>query len=162
MKRALSWVVKLGVMGVAAFAVVFAVGAFTSRGAAGEIPARYAIAAPSERPVKVAMFYSNFCSACHILDPRIQAAKNVLGDRAVEFIRFDQSLSAFQQAKLTQKAADEGLSAIWDDNAGATGFAVLVDASTSEPLGYFTIRDSAFDIASAIDAALRRPVDPQV
>lgn len=117
-----------------------------------------AIAAQTdERPIIVAMFYSGFCSACRVLDPKIDAIKPEFADRPVTFLTFDQTFSALggRDAR-TDLAAEYGISQIWDQNKGKQGFAIVADPATGRALDVLTMRNSEDDIRAAIDAALQQ------
>ncbi len=110
----------------------------------------------TDRPVVVAMFFSGFCGACQILDPRIESVEDEFAQRPVTFITFDKTFSAFGGRKSrAELAADHGMAEIWEQNKGKQGFALIVDPARSQVLNVITVRDKADDIRSSIERALR-------
>ncbi len=110
--------------------------------------------APAERPVVAAMFYSGFCGACRILEPRIEAIMPAFEDRSVTFVEFNQTWSAFNGASLTRLAETHQISDVWENRRGGTGFMVIVDPASGRELDIITVRDSEADIYQRIDEAL--------
>ena len=105
----------------------------------------------NERALVGAMFFSNFCSACRLLEPRIDAVDEEFAERAIDFIVFNQTLSAVQSEQLNALAERHDVVEVWERHRGSTGFMVLVDAVSGEALEIITIRYSEDDIRNAID-----------
>lgn len=109
----------------------------------------------AERPIVVAMFYSGFCGACQVLDPKIDAVKSEYADRPVTFITFDKTFSMLGgRDQRAQLAADHGMTALWDANKGRQGFALVVDPNTGQALDMLTMRNTKADIRASLDRAL--------
>ncbi len=114
-------------------------------------------AASQEQPVIAAMFYSNWCGACQILDPKIEAVKPDFAGHKVDFVKFDFSY-ALMRGKALQKLADEkGLDDIYTKNKGRTGFMLLIDPASEQILDIITMRDSKASIAAKLQRSLHRP-----
>lgn len=110
----------------------------------------------ADQPLLAVMFYSNWCGACLILDPRIEMVKPVFKDRPVDFVKFDFSYSLVRGKALQQLAKEKNLGEIYRNNKGKTGFMLLVNPNSSQVLDVITMNDSANDIAIKLDHYLRR------
>lgn len=115
-----------------------------------------AVEVVADQPVVAAMFYSRFCGACLILDPRMDAVEDAYQGRPVTFVTFDQTLSAVTGARLEALAQTHGVERIWEKNKGKTGFALLIDPSTQTVLDVIMVRDDGAAIRAKLDAALTR------
>jgi len=110
----------------------------------------------ADQPLLAVMFYSNWCGACLILDPKIEAVKPVFKDRPVDFVKFDFSFALVRGKALQQLADEKNLGEIYRNNKGKTGFMLLVNPVTAQVLDVITMDDSANDIAIKLDHYLRR------
>ncbi len=119
------------------------------------------IAVEDEQPVIAAMFYSNWCGACQILDPRIEAVKPAFADHAVDFVKFDFSYAMVRGKALEEQAMDKGLPNIYAKNKGRTGFMLLIDPATETVMDIITIRDSKETIAAKLERSLSRALPVQ-
>jgi len=99
-----------------------------------------------------ATFYSAWCSACAVLDPKLRAVVPDFEGRAVEFTKFDFSIG--QPEKLTDKAAELGIKTVYLENKGATGFMALIDRRNERIVEMISMRDSKDDIRNKIEAAI--------
>jgi len=99
-----------------------------------------------------AMFRSSWCSACRIIEPRIDDVKEDYENRAVEFIRFDFTMG--QRASLREKAEEEGIIDLYDRMVGRTGFMVLMDRETGTVIEIITMAYDRDRIRDALDRAL--------
>lgn len=99
-----------------------------------------------------ATFRSNWCGACHVLEPKIAKVKPAFLEQPVEFITFDFSFG--QRRGLADRAAEEGILDAYEAYAGRTGFMLLLDRETGDILTQITMRQSEDQIADAIDRAL--------
>ncbi len=122
---------------------------------AGSLASTMAIA--QEQPVIAAMFYSNWCGACQILDPRIEAVKPDFSGRSVDFVKFDFSYALVRGKSLKEQAAQKGVPNIYAKNKGRTGFMLLIDPATETVLEIITLRDSKEAIAAKLERSLHRP-----
>jgi thiol-disulfide isomerase/thioredoxin len=112
-----------------------------------------------ERPNLVAAtFYSAWCSACAVLDPKIRAVAPSFDGRAVEFVKLDVSMG--QPASLTDRAKALGIEQVYLANKGATGFMALIDRRDQRVLQTITLRQSEADIRASIEAAIRTVSSP--
>ncbi len=132
----------------------------SGRAQAGSLSATTAIA--DEQPVVAAMFYSNWCGACQILDPRIEAVKPDFLNRAVDFVKFDFSYALVRGKALKELASEKGVPNIYAKNKGRTGFMLLIDPATESVLEIITLRDSKEAIAAKLERSLRRPSSDDV
>lgn len=103
-----------------------------------------------ERPRLVAaMFRSSWCGACRILEPRIDDVRPDFEDAAVEFVRFDFTLG--QRGSVRDLAVEAGITGIYDELAGRTGFMVLMDRETGTVFEIITTNYDRDHIREAID-----------
>lgn len=113
--------------------------------------------ANQEQPVTAAMFYSNWCGACQILDPKIEAVKPDFAGHKVDFVKFDFSYALMRGKALQKLADDKGLSDIYAKNKGRTGFMLLIDPANEKILDIITLRDNKAAIAAKLQRSLNRP-----
>lgn len=111
-----------------------------------------------EQPVTAVMFYSNWCGACQILDPKIEAVKPAFADRNVDFVKFNFSYALVRGKALQDLAEEKNLTKIYAKNKGKTGFMLLVDPVNEKVMDVITIRDSKDSIAAKLEKALHRDV----
>lgn len=112
-------------------------------------------AVTDERPVVVAMFYSGFCSACQILDPKVDAVKPEFADRPVTFVTFDKTFSALGGGDdRAAMAAELGITDAYEKNKGKQGFALIIDPASGQTLSMLTMRNSEEDIRAELNRVL--------
>ncbi len=107
-----------------------------------------------DRAVVAAMFFSNFCASCKILDPKITAVRPEFLERPIDFVKFNQSYSALNAGELRAIAEAHGIPEIYDTYAGQTGFMVLVDPESQGIIEIVTVGYSESDIRRALERAL--------
>lgn len=114
--------------------------------------------AAAKRPVVVAMFYSGFCAACQILNPRLEAARSDFVDDPVTFVTFNKTWSLWQggeaRADLAEGLAIQSVYTRYKDR--GQGFALVVDPANEQVLATLTLTNSADDIRAIIRAAMAR------
>ena len=99
-----------------------------------------------------ALFRSNWCGPCKILEPRYERVMSAYETAAVERVRFDSSFG--RRSALAERASAEGIRRAYDSARGATGFVLLIDRDTQDVLARITVEYSDADIAGALDYAL--------
>ena len=101
------------------------------------------------------LMYADWCGTCKALDPKIaQARKEAnLDQEDILFLRWDltDELTSHQAEMM---AAVLGLGDLYNENAGKTGFMLLVDADSGEKLAQLTMKHEATDIAEKIQASI--------
>ena len=103
-----------------------------------------------ERPRLVAaMFRSSWCGACRILEPRVDDVREDYQDAAVEFIRFDFTLG--RRAGLRERAEEAGISEVFLELEGRTGFMLLIDRDTGQVFEAVTTDHNRDNIRAALD-----------
>lgn len=110
--------------------------------------------AQAERPELVGvLFYADWCGACKVLDPKIEAVKPSFDDAPVLFTRVDLTnrYTRHQSELLTSQL---GLADLYAQYGNKTGFMVLVEPATGEVRGRLLSAMSEGDIARAIRDAL--------
>ena len=112
-------------------------------------------AEPSEqRTVVAAMFFSNFCGPCRILDPRLDDVLAIYDDPALDFVKLDQSFSLVTGRRTAELAERHGISGVYEQLQGQTGFVALIDPRDEQVIEIVTIQYSRDDIRDAFDRAV--------
>ncbi|MBT8472912.1 MAG: thioredoxin [Marinicaulis sp.] len=126
--------------------VVIGIGVFamSDRGSASDAEYTY----QGEPEVIAATFASAWCSSCKILKPRLADVIPEFSDKPVKFIEFDFTFG--QRDEIDEQAAQEGVSDLYKDYKGATGFTLLIDKDTGEILDSLTMNHSSKAMRSAI------------
>ncbi len=82
-------------------------------------------------PVTAIMFFSQQCTSCKILDPRMKKAMQAVNTDKINVVTFDFSnKDAIAQTRTT--AEENGLSDVLQSYGAKTGYVVLLDASGKE------------------------------
>ncbi len=120
------------------------------------IPGLVRAEATAEQPAVIGvLFYADWCGSCQVLDPVIEKArgKSDLDNQPVLFVRLDltNATSRYQAGLLAESL---GLGAIYNKNAGATGYMLLLDADTKAPVARLTKSMDANEITASIKAAI--------
>lgn len=105
-----------------------------------------------------AMFYSAWCSACALLDPKLRDVAPDFDGRAVQFVKFDFSMGPTQEQQ--QEAERLGIADTYNDNKGGTGFMLLVDRRSQLTLSAITSSMSREDIRDALNSAISKAAQP--
>lgn len=106
--------------------------------------------AVDERPRLVAaMFRSSWCASCRIIEPRIEDVREDYEDAAVEFIRFDFTLG--RRGGLRERAEEAGISEVFLQLEGRTGFMLLIDRETGQVFEAVTTSYDRDNIRAALD-----------
>lgn len=113
-----------------------------------------AAADPVEPKVVGLMFFADTCASCKVLDPKIQAVKGEFVEQPILFATFDHSNDG-TKAQSAMLAAALGVGDIYAAQEKASGFLVLVDAKTKQPVGKLTRDMSEEDIKAEINKALK-------
>ena len=126
--------------------VVVGIGVFAFSGRTEATDAEYQLDVEPE--IIAATFSSAWCSSCKILEPRLAKVIPEFSDKPVKFVEFDFTFG--QRAEIADQAAAVGLSTIYPQFKGATGFTVLVDAQSEEIIDILTINHSSKAMRAAI------------
>ena len=107
----------------------------------------------SETPlVTAAMFYSDWCASCRILEPKLKTVRPDYADKPVRFVKYDFTLGPRPAHR--QTAEEEGMSKLYEEHKGGTGFMVLIDRNDGELLDVVTMRYSEDEIRNALNGAI--------
>lgn len=106
-----------------------------------------------------AMFYSAWCSACALLDPKLRDIATEFDGRAVEFVKFDFSMGPTED--LQRRAAALDIAGTYEENKGATGFMLLVDRRSDEAVSMITSSMSKDEIRAELDSTIMALADDQ-
>jgi len=148
--------INLLVATLGAAVLLFSPMAFATPNASGAVTAPVAAEKTTDVPLTAVFFYSNWCGACQVLEPKLEAAKPAFADRPVDFVKFDFSFALVKGKALLALAKEKNLSNVYAKNKGKTGFLLLVDPATETVLDVITMRDSVAVIAATIDKRLQR------
>jgi len=107
--------------------------------------------APEPPDLLAVNFFSHFCGPCLVLDIRLEPVLPDYTDASIEFVRLNQT---FGQGRARDTAAAYGLSDIYEQTGGSSGFILLIDQSTGEILDRLTIAQDATEIRQRLDRAL--------
>lgn len=105
-----------------------------------------------ETKAKVALFYADWCGACQVLDPKVEAVKADYMAKGVEFVKLD--FTDKSKKDVAWPTADEhGLSNVYAKYKKKTGFAIITDAN-GEKIGKIRMGDSDKVIRAKLDKAV--------
>ncbi len=119
--------------------------------------AQLALSADQKPEVLGILFYADWCGSCKILDPEIEKArgKSDLDNDAILFVRLDLTdATRRHQSELMAHAL--GVGDFYQENGGATGFMLLVDAETKEVISKLTKSMDSADITVEIHDAIAK------
>jgi hypothetical protein len=111
-------------------------------------------AEPVEPKVVGLMFWADTCASCKVLDPKIHAVKGEFVEQPILFATFDHSNNA-TKAQAAMLAATVGVGDVYKAQEKASGFLILVDAKTKQPIGKLTRDMSEENIRTEINKALK-------
>lgn len=115
-------------------------------------PAKQAAAA--EAPKIIALnFYADWCPGCKALKPKLEEAMKDAASQPCLTVKLDQTDKESRQAEYMLAAL--GYGDLWKENAGKTGYVLLVDAKTHKVLSTITYKQDVSEIRSMLMAALR-------
>jgi thiol-disulfide isomerase/thioredoxin len=109
---------------------------------------------PVEPKVVGLMFFADTCASCKVLDPKIQAVKGEFVDQPILFATFDHSNDA-TKVQAAMLATALGVGDIYKAQEKASGFLILVDAKTKQPIAKLTRDMSEEDIKTELNKALK-------
>jgi len=95
------------------------------------------------------MFYADWCGTCKALDPKVEAARQEIGEEPVLFLKLDHT-NATTTRQAAMLAQSLGLQEVYAEMGGKTGFVLLVDAEDKKPVGRITREHSEAQIAQAL------------
>ena len=98
--------------------------------------------------VSLVVFYSETCSSCKVMEPKMAKALNVVNRDNFQVVKFDFSNDATIEATRSV-AAEKNVNSTLQKYGAKTGFAVLVDADGNE-LAKITKSDSSPEMAMKI------------
>jgi thiol-disulfide isomerase/thioredoxin len=111
-------------------------------------------AEPVEPKVVGLMFFADTCASCKVLDPKIQAVKGEFVEQPILFATFDHS-NAVTKAQAAMLAAALGVGDVYKAQQKASGFLILVDPKTKQPIAKLTRDMSEEHIKTEINKALK-------
>ncbi len=113
--------------------------------------------APKQKvePPKVlaVLFYADWCSSCKELEPKLNKVKRDFEGKPILFTRFDLT-DEFTNDQAARYAALLGLESYYTENAGKTGYILLIDSQSKKVLGRINKQDSPAEIKAALTKAL--------
>ena len=111
--------------------------------------------AVARAPQMIALsFHSDSCRSCQALEPKLESAMKAVSKDPFLFVRIDQTDKKSRQAEYL--VASLGLSDLWKEYGGRTGFTLLVDPESGRVTGKITAEQDAKSMTSTLRAALGR------
>lgn len=119
----------------------------------GRAPASNANAVFDGEPeVIAATFASAWCSSCKILKPRLTQVIPDFSSTPVSFVEFDFTFG--QRAEIADLAAKNGVTELYEEYKGRTGFTLLIDSDTGAVIDMLTMNHSEKAMRAAIAQAV--------
>jgi thiol-disulfide isomerase/thioredoxin len=107
-----------------------------------------------ERPkVLAVLFYADWCASCKALEPKLNKVKRDFEGKPILFTRFDLT-DEFTNDQSARYAALLGLANYYTENAGKTGYMLLIDSQSKKVLGRINKQDSSEAMKAALTSAL--------
>jgi thiol-disulfide isomerase/thioredoxin len=103
--------------------------------------------------VLAVLFYADWCNSCKALEPNLNKVKRDFQGQSILFTRFDLT-DDFTKDQSAQYAALLGLENYYQENAGKTGYMLLIDRQSKKVLGRITKQNSPEEIKAAFSNAL--------
>lgn len=164
MKKSLSRIVapSLAALALSAAGIAFAQSATSPSGTPAPVkqpesdskPSGTAQARAAESPKVIAInFYADWCPGCKALKPKLEEAMKDAAGQPCLNVKLDQTDKDSKQAQYMLAAL--GLGDLWKENAGKTGFVLLVDTKTKKVVNKITYNQEVKDIKSSLMAALK-------
>ncbi|MBI5365053.1 MAG: thioredoxin family protein [Planctomycetes bacterium] len=111
-------------------------------------------AVPAELPKVIALsFYADACPGCKMLKPKLAELMTDAGKQPCLFVKLDQSNKESREAEFLLAAL--GMPDLWKENAGHTGFVLLIDSKTKKVVGTLTPDQEAKAMKSTLMSALK-------
>jgi len=103
--------------------------------------------------VLAVLFYADWCSSCKELEPKLNKVKRDFEGKPILFTRFDLT-DEFTNDQAARYAALLGLENYYTENAGKTGYMLLIDSQSKKVLGRINKQDSPAEMKAALTKAL--------
>jgi len=103
--------------------------------------------------VLAVLFYADWCSSCKELEPKLNKVKRDFEGKPILFTRFDLT-DEFTNDQAARYAALLGLANYYTENAGKTGYMLLIDSQSKKVLGRINKQDSSEAMKAALTSAL--------
>jgi len=108
----------------------------------------------AEMPKVIALsFYSDACPGCKVLKPKLAEVMAGVAKQPCLFVKLDQTNKESREAEFLLAAL--GLQDLWKDNAGKTGFVLVVDTKTKQVVATLTPDQEAKDMQAKLIAAAK-------
>lgn len=110
--------------------------------------------ASAEVPKIIALqFYAEWCPGCKALQPKLDEAMMNAADQPCLFVKLDMTEKDSHQSEYMLAAL--GYGELWTENAGKTGFVLLVNTNSKEVVGTITSSQSIREINATLKKALK-------
>ncbi len=111
--------------------------------------------AVARAPQMIALsFHADWCRSCQALEPKLKSAMKAVSKDPFLFVQVDQTDKKSRQAEYL--VASLGLSKLWKEYGGRTGFTLLVDPESGRVTGRLTSEQDVKSMTSTLRAALER------
>lgn len=108
----------------------------------------------TEAEAYAVLFYADWCGSCKAIDPKLEEARASLAEEPVLFVTFDMTDEKTQ--KQTAMLANAlKLEDHFSENAGKTGFILMIDPKNNNVLDRITKSDSTEEMEKKIAAATK-------
>lgn len=108
----------------------------------------------AEKPQVVGvLMYADWCSKCKQLDPKLSEVQPQFENQSILFTRFDMT-DDFTTGQSGKLAGMLGLSALFQEHKGSTGYMVLLDAQTNKVLTTLKHDQSEEELKQEIESVL--------
>lgn len=98
--------------------------------------------------------YADWCGKCKQMDPKLSEVKPQFKDQPILFTRFDMT-NGFTTSQSEKLAGLLGLTDLFQEHKGRTGYMVLLDAQTHEVLKTLKHNQSEEELKKEIASVLR-------
>lgn len=110
--------------------------------------------ASAELPKIIALqFYADWCPGCKALQPKLDEAMANAADQPCLFVKLDMTEKDSHQSEFMLAAL--GYGDLWVENAGKTGYVLLVNSETKKVVGTITSGQSVRDMNATLNKALK-------
>jgi thiol-disulfide isomerase/thioredoxin len=111
-------------------------------------------ASPPAPQVLAVYMYADWCKACAVLDPKLKAVQPEFERGKILFVRLDLTNErTVHQAGMLAQAL--GIGALYEKNAGKTGYVALVDRASGRTIERITKDHSEQDIRTILGKAAK-------
>jgi len=114
-----------------------------------------AVAAGAAGPKIIAVkFHADWCGYCKAMGPVFEELQAKFDREPALYVTFDQTRE-FNRVQTQYLAQAMGLESVWTENAGSTGFVLLIDAKTKKVITKLTHEQNLKAMGAALQEAVK-------